>query len=199
VIGLLIVDIVFAPPQWRIPLEDYQRDRLLVYFGKDFAPRNATAAERLAARQRQEKKSYNVEQALISVGSGGLTGKGWRQGTQNSLGYLPRAVAHNDFIFSVIAEEKGFIGSVSVLTLYTVLLFTGIRIAGQARDRLGKLLAVGIVAMLFSHVFVNIGMNIRLMPVTGIPLPLLSYGGTSVLCSLAAAGLLQNIYLHRRS
>ncbi len=114
-----------------------------------------------------------MRQALISVGSGGLTGKGWRQGTQNALGYLPRAVAHNDFIFSVIAEEKGFVGSVTVLTLYAVVLFTGIRIAGQARDRLGKLLAVGVVTLLFSHVFINIGMNIRIMPVTGVPLPLL--------------------------
>jgi rod shape determining protein RodA len=123
----------------------------------------------------------------------------WRQGTQNRLGYLPRAVAHNDFIFSVLAEEKGFVGTVTVILLYTLVLFTGIKIAGQARDRLGKLLAVGIVAMLFSHIFINIGMNIRLMPVTGIPLPLLSYGGSSVVCSLIAIGLLQNVYIYRRS
>ena len=103
-----------------------------------------------------------------------------------SLGFLPRAVAHNDFIFSVIAEEKGFLGSVMVIGLYSVLIFSGIKIAYQARDRLGKLLAVGVVTMLFSHIFINIGMNIRLMPVTGIPLPLLSYGGSSVLCSLIA-------------
>ena len=93
----------------------------------------------------QRNDSYNVEQALISVGSGGFFGKGWKQGTQNALGYLPRAVAHNDFIFSVIAEEKGFMGSVIVITLYSMVLFTGIRIAGQTRDRLGKLLAVGVV------------------------------------------------------
>ena len=86
-----------------------------------------------------------------------------------------------------------------MITLYTVVLFCGLRIAGQARDRLGKLLAVGVVILLFSHVFINIGMNIRLMPVTGIPLPLLSYGGSSVLCSLIAAGLLQNVYLYRRA
>jgi rod shape determining protein RodA len=135
---------------------------------------------------------------MISVGSGGLLGKGWRQGTQNALGYLPRAVAHNDFIFSVIAEEKGFVGSVIVVTLYAVVLFTGIRTAGQARDRLGKLLAVGVVTLLFSQVFINIGMNIRMMPVTGVPLPLLSYGGSSVLCSLIAIGLLQNIHIHRK-
>jgi len=198
-IALLLVDILFAPPQWQVKLEPYQRKRLLVYFGKDFAPSNATEAERQRARKEQRDHSYNVEQALISVGSGGLTGKGWRQGTQNALGYLPRAVAHNDFIFSVIAEESGFVGSVTVLALYSVVLFSGIKIAGQARDRLGKLVAVGVVTLFFCHVFINIGMNIRLMPVTGIPLPLLSYGGTSVLCSLIAAGLLQNVYLFRRN
>jgi rod shape determining protein RodA len=196
---LLLVDILFAPPSWQIKLEEYQRHRLLVYFGRDFAPKNATEADRQRLRQLQKDKSYNVEQALISVGSGGLTGKGWRQGTQNALGYLPRAVAHNDFIFSVIAEEKGFLGSVMIIGLYSVLIFSGIKIAYQARDRLGKLLAVGVVTMLFSHIFINIGMNIRLMPVTGIPLPLLSYGGSSVLCSLIAIGVLQNVYIYRRS
>jgi rod shape determining protein RodA len=108
-------------------------------------------------------------------------------------------VAHNDFIFSVIAEESGFVGSVIVLTLYGVVLFTGIRIAGQARDRLGKLMAVGVVTLLFSHVFINIGMNIRIMPVTGVPLPLLSYGGSSVLGSLIAMGILQNVYIYRKA
>jgi rod shape determining protein RodA len=196
---LLLVDILFAPPSWQIKLEEYQRHRLLVYFGQDFAPKHATEADRQRLRQLQKDKSYNVEQALISVGSGGLTGKGWRQGTQNALGYLPRAVAHNDFIFSVIAEEKGFLGSVMIIGLYSVLIFSGIKIAYQARDRLGKLLAVGVVTMLFSHIFINIGMNIRLMPVTGIPLPLLSYGGSSVLCSLIAIGVLQNVYIYRRS
>jgi rod shape determining protein RodA len=199
VVLLILVDVLFAPPQWQIKLEDYQKRRLLTYFGIDGVPADATPQQRAEARRAQRNYSYNVDQALISVGSGGLTGKGWRQGTQNALGYLPRGVAHNDFIFSVIAEEKGFMGSVTVVALYSVLLFTGIRIAGQARDRLGKLLAVGVVTMLFSHVFINIGMNIRIMPVTGVPLPLLSYGGSSVLCSLIAAGILQNVYIHRRS
>jgi rod shape determining protein RodA len=198
-VALILIDVLFAPPKWQIKLEDYQKRRLLVYFGLDGVPRDATPQQRAEARRQQRNYSYNVDQALISVGSGGFAGKGWRQGTQNALGYLPRAVAHNDFIFSVIAEEKGFMGSAAVVALYSVVLFTGIRIAGQARDRLGKLLAVGVVAMLFSHVFINIGMNIRLMPVTGVPLPLLSYGGSSVLCSLIAAGILQNVYIHRRS
>ena len=199
--ALFVADVLFAPAKWQVKMEQYQKNRLLIYFGRnytDLAPPNATPAELQRLRQRQLDDAYNVRQALISVGSGGLIGKGWRQGTQNALGYLPRAVAHNDFIFSVIAEEEGFVGSVIVLTLYAVVLFTGLRIAGQARDRLGKLVAVGVVTLIFSHVFINIGMNIRIMPVTGVPLPLLSYGGSSVLCSLIAVGLMQNIHIHRR-
>lgn len=196
--ALLVVDVLWAPASWQLlQLEPYQKRRLMVYFGKDFVPPGATGAERAQALQQYRDAAHNVEQALIAVGSGGLTGKGWRQGTQNALGYLPRAVAHNDFIFSVIAEESGFVGSVLVLALYAGILFSGIRIASQARDRLGRLLAVGVVALFFTHIFINIGMNIRLMPVTGIPLPLLSYGGTSVVCSLLALGLLQNLQLYR--
>jgi rod shape determining protein RodA len=198
-VALLLVDVLFAPPNWQVvKLEDYQRRRLLVYFGRDFAAGKKTDEEKRLARIEQRTYSYNVDQAMISVGSGGLWGKGWGQGQQIALGYLPRGVSHNDFIFSVIAEEKGFLGSLVVITLYAGVLFRGIRIAGQARDRLGQLLAIGVVTMLFTHVFVNIGMNIRLMPVTGIPLPLLSYGGSSVLCSLIAIGILQNVYLRHR-
>jgi len=196
--SLILVDVLFAPPAWQIKLEEYQRQRLLVFFGVDFAPASATPGEKARLRRLQTDKSYQVRQALISVGSGGLWGKGWHQGNQTALGFLPPGAAHNDFIFSVIAEEKGFVGSVIVITLYGVILFTGLRIAGQARDRLGKLLAVGVVTLLFSHIFINIGMNIRLMPVTGIPLPLLSYGGSSVLCSLIAMGLLQNVHIYRK-
>ena len=201
VIGaLFLVDVLFAPPGWwKIKLETYQRQRLLVYFGVSFASANDSPRERAEASRTQIEKSYQVRQALISVGSGGFTGTGWRQGNQTSLGFLPPGAAHNDFIFSVIAEEKGFVGSLGVLTLYGVVLFTGIRIASQARDRLGKLLAVGVVTLLFSHVFINIGMNIRIVPVTGIPLPLLSYGGSSVIGSLIAMGILQNIYIHRKA
>ena len=198
--ALFLGDILFAPPALQIPMQPYQRDRLLVYFGRDytdFAPANATPAEWTAPATTMERRiqcSSGVDFRRLR----GLTGKGWRQGTQNKYGYLPRAVAHNDFIFSVIAEEEGFVGSVIVLTLYAVVLFTGLRIAGQARDRLGKLVAVGVVTLIFSHVFINIGMNIRIMPVTGVPLPLLSYGGSSVLCSLIALGMMQNVYIHRR-
>jgi rod shape determining protein RodA len=195
---LCLAQVLFAPAKWQLGLKEYQRHRLLVLFGADFVPRGASAAEAERLRRLQWERSYQVRQAMISVGSGGVWGKGWRQGNQTALGFLPLAAAHNDFIFSVIAEEKGFVGSVIVITLYGVILFTGLRIAGQARDRLGRLLAAGIVALWFSHVFINIGMNIRLMPVTGIPLPLLSYGGSSVVVSLIAVGLMQNVYIYRR-
>lgn len=197
--ALVVAGILFLPPQYVPFIKSYQRDRVLTYFGRSSLPQDASPEARKEHIRQVGKKSYNVEQALISVGSGGLTGKGWRQGTQYSLGFLPQAGAHNDFIFSVIAEEEGFIGSVVILTLYTVLLFSGIKIASQARDRLGKLMAIGVVTLLFSHVFINIGMNIRLMPVTGIPLPLLSYGGSSVVCSLIAIGILHNVHIYRRS
>ena len=195
---LILADVLFAPPGWQIKIQEYQRQRLLVYFGADFAPKNATVQEKAEARRLQSDKSFQSRQALISVGSGGLWGAGWRNGKQTSLQFMPSGAAHNDFIFSVIAEEEGFVGSIVVLTLYAVVLFSGLRIAGQARDRLGKLVAVGVVTLLFSHVFINIGMNIRIVPVTGIPLPLLSYGGSSVLCSLIALGLMQNIHIHRK-
>lgn len=193
----VVLNALYAPNDWRIPLNEYQRHRLLVYFNKDFASADATPAERREAQKLQRSRTHNIRQAEISVGSGGLIGKGWGQGPQTRLGYLPKGVAHNDFIFSVISEETGFLGSMAVLTLYAILLLKGMQIADQARDRLGKLLAVGVVAMIFCHVFVNIGMHLRLMPVTGIPLPLLSYGGSSVLSSLMAIAVLQNVKTHR--
>jgi len=199
---LLLGDLLYAPPNYRIKMKEYQVKRLLVYFGinyVNYSAAGADAAEQRRVKEEQEKDEYNVKQAMIAVGSGGMWGKGWRHGQQNYLGYVPRAGKHNDFIFCVIAEELGFFGSLIVLGLYSVILFTGIRIAGQARDRLGKLLAAGVVTLLFSHIFINIGMNIRIMPVTGIPLPLLSYGGSSVLGSMIAIGLLQNIYMYRKA
>jgi len=197
---LMVSYILFVPREmqkWSI--KDYQRQRLLVYFDMDFAPKSASEEDKRKARNLKSQMSYNVRQALISVGSGGLTGKGYRQGAQNALGFLPRGVAHNDFIFSVIAEETGFVGSVVVVGLYTIFLFSGIRIASQARDRLGRILAAGVVALFFSQIFINIGMNIRIVPVTGVPLPLLSYGGSSALSSLIAAGILQNVYIYRKT
>jgi len=173
----------YEPHSW-LPLKDYQRNRVLSFALPDKVDPNGIG--------------WNSRQSLISVGSGGLTGKGWTEGTQAKLGYLPRAVAHNDFIFSVIAEEKGFLGSITVIGLFGVVLWNGLRIAGLARDRFGALLALGVTVLMTVHVFVNIAMTIGLVPVKGIPLPFISYGGTFVLSCCMLQGLVQSVYRFRR-
>ena len=167
-----------------VPLHDYQRNRILSFVDPDKIDPMGIG--------------WNQRQSLISVGSGGLSGKGWTEGTQARLGYLPRSVAHNDFIFSVIAEEKGFLGSITVLSLFGLLLFNGIRIAGLSRDRFGTLLALGVTVLFMVHVFVNIAMTIGLVPITGIPLPFISYGGTFVLSCCLLQGLVQSVYRFRK-
>ena len=167
-----------------LPLHDYQRERVFAFVAPDKIDPTGIG--------------WNQHQSLISVGSGGLTGKGWTEGTQAKLGYLPRGIAHNDFIFSVIAEEKGFLGSITVIGLFGVVLWNGIRIAGLARDRFGALLALGVTVLIAVHVFVNIAMTIGLVPVTGIPLPFISYGGTFVLSCCLLQGLVQSVYRFRR-
>ena len=199
VVLFVIINALYFPADWRISLQEYQRQRLLVYFDKDFAPPNATPVERKAARELQRERTHNIRQAEISVGSGGLTGKGWGQGPQTRLGYLPRGRGPQRLHLLRHRGGDWFLGSIAVLALYTIILLKGMQIAAEARDRLGKLLAVGVVALIFCHVFVNIGMHLRVMPVTGIPLPLLSYGGSSVLSSLIAIAVLQNVQLHKKS
>ncbi|MCC6416231.1 MAG: rod shape-determining protein RodA [Opitutaceae bacterium] len=170
-------------PSW-VPWHDYQRNRIVSFAAPDKIDPMGIG--------------WNQRQSLISVGSGGLAGKGWTEGTQAQLGYLPRSVAHNDFIFSVIAEEKGLVGSLTVLSLFGLILFNGIRIAGLARDRLGVLLAVGVTVLFTVHVFVNIAMTIGLVPITGIPLPFISYGGSFVLSCCLLQGLVQSVYRFRK-
>ena len=203
IVVLALTYVFFVPANWKpIELPDHQKRRLMVYFNVDYAKQytgiNPTKAEIRQARAMQRKDSYNVKQAMISVGSGGLTGKGWKKGIQNTYGFIPQGVANNDFIFSVIAEESGFAGSTMVIILYGAILVTGLRTANKCRDRLGRIIAIGVITMLFCHVFVNIGMNIRMVPVTGLPLPLLSAGGSSVICSLMALGLLINVRLYQK-
>ncbi|HEU5077714.1 MAG TPA: rod shape-determining protein RodA [Opitutaceae bacterium] len=168
------------------PLHDYQRNRIITFVAPDKIDPAGTGV------------AWNLHQSLISVGSGGLTGKGWTEGTQAQLGYLPRAVAHNDFIASVIAEEEGFLGSLTVLSLFGVVMFNGIRIAGLARDRFGTLLCLGVTVLFAVHVFVNIAMTIGLVPITGIPLPFISYGGSFVLSCCLLQGLVQSVYRFRK-
>ena len=166
------------------PLLDFQRNRIVGFVWPD--------------KIGSKGAGWNQSQSKISVGSGGLAGKGWTEGTQAQLGYLPRSVAHNDFIFSVIAEEKGFLGSLTVLGLFGLVLFNGIRIAGSARDRFGTLLAIGVTVLFAVHVFVNIAMTIGLVPITGIPLPFISYGGSFVLSCCLLQGLVQSVWRFRK-
>ncbi len=163
-------------------LKPYQWERILVFLNPERDPYGW---------------GWNLRQSQIAVGSGGVAGKGWLQGTQNVLGFLPRQVAPNDFIFSVIAEEGGFAAGMLVLIAYAVLLLNGLWTALAARDRLGRLLATGITVMLLCHVFVNMGMTIGVVPITGVPLPLLSYGGSFVLSTMVALGILQNVRARR--
>lgn len=171
-------------PHSFVPLHDYQRDRIISFVAPDKIDPMGIG--------------WNQRQSLISVGSGGFAGKGWTEGSQAQLGYLPRSVAHNDFIFSVIAEEKGFLGSIMVLGLFGIVLFNGIRIAGLARDRLGTVIAIGVTVLFAVHVFVNIAMTIGLVPITGIPLPFISYGGSFVLSCCMLQGLVQSVYRFRK-
>ena len=166
-------------------LRDYQRNRILTFIMPD--------------KVNPKGSGWNLNQSLISVGSGGLTGKGWKKGTQAKLGYLPRSVAHNDFIFSVLAEEKGFVGSLAVVGLSGILLLNGIRIASMARDKFGMFLTVGVTIIFAIHCFINIGMTIGMMPIAGLPLPFLSYGGSFLLSCCILQGIVQSVYRHRKS
>ncbi len=177
------LDVAQAPAQralgW-IGVRDYHRNRILGFVDPNRDPRGT---------------GWNKIQSQIAIGSGGAVGKGWLQGTQNLLGYLPRSVAPTDFIYSVIAEEKGFVGSVAVLSLFALLVGSALWTAMKARDATGRLLCTGVATMLFFHVWVNVSMTIGLMPVTGLPLPLLSYGGSFMLVAWAALGMVQSVHI----
>ena len=170
--------------QIRPMLKEYQRDRIRVFLNPELD---------------RTDTGYNSYQARLAVGSGGLTGKGIGEGTQNTLGFLPQTVSNNDFIFSVIAEEVGFLGCLLLIAAYLALFYSIIRTAFLTTDPFGRYLAVGIGSIIFSHCFINIGMSIGLAPVTGLSLPFVSYGGSFMLMGLAACGLLQSVYRYRNS
>lgn len=178
---LVGVGLLLTPLGWFV-LDEYQKERIFVFFDPGLDPLGA---------------GWNKIQSEIAVGSGGLFGKGFLMGTQNILGFLPRTVAPTDFIFSVIAEESGFAGCIFVLGLYAVILTCGIRAAIRARDKLGRLLAAGVTTMLFCHMYVNVAMTVGLAPITGLPLPLISYGGSFMVCTMSGLGLVQSVYVRR--
>lgn len=164
-------------------LKNYQLARIKTFYDPNLDPKGA---------------GWTINQSLIAIGSGGWDGKGWLNGTQNVLGYLPKNIAYNDFIFSVIGEERGFVGGATVIILEGLILLACLRVAWCARDGTGSLIAAGVMAMLFTHIFVNIGMTIKVVPITGIPLPFMSYGGTFLLVCLTGMGLVQSVWIHRK-
>ena len=172
--------LVVMPIFWHF-LKEYQKKRLTVFIDPNVDPLGS---------------GYHIIQSKIAIGSGMLFGKGLFSGTQSQLNFLPEN--HTDFIFAVIGEELGFVGALVILLLYFVLLYRGSKIAAEAKDNYGMLLATGITSMLTFHILVNVGMTAGIMPVTGIPLPLMSYGVSSLTTNLLCIGILLNIYMRRQ-
>ena len=175
-----IAAVLLAPVAWKVALKDYQKSRITTFLAPEKDPRNA---------------GYQQIQARVTVGSGGLTGKGFRKGTQGQYKFLP--VADNDFIFSVLAEEQGFIGVLVVLGLYLFVILRSVEAARLAKDRIGAYLVGGVISGFAFQVIYNITMSAGLAPVKGLTLPLMSYGGSSMIATLAAFGLILNVRMRR--
>ncbi len=173
--GSFVLGGAAVPFLWAL-LKDYQKTRLLVFINPDLDPLGA---------------GYTIIQSKIAIGSGGVTGKGWLNGTQNYLRFLPER--HTDFIFSVIGEELGLIGALAVIGLFSVIIWRGLRIMAGTKDVAGKVIAAGVVTLIAFQVFVNISMTIGFMPVVGLPLPAISYGGSNTVATLTAIGLLLGV------
>jgi rod shape determining protein RodA len=169
-----------GPAVWFL-LHDYQRQRVLTFLNPETDPLGA---------------GYHIIQSTIAIGSGGVVGKGWLNGTQSHLEFLPER--HTDFIFAVISEEFGLVGVLALLALYLFIILRGLYIASQAQDSFSRLLAGSLTLVFFVYLFVNTGMVIGLLPVVGVPLPLVSYGGTSLVTILAGFGILMSIHTHRK-
>jgi len=178
-VAAALVLLIALPIGW-VLLKPYQKDRIITFLNPDRDPLG---------------KGYQVTQAKIAIGSGGIHGKGFKQGTQAKLEYLP--ARHTDFIFAVLGEEWGFIGVIIVLGLYLFLIVQALMFAKHARDRGGTFLAICLISFFIFHVLINVSMQIGVLPTTGIPLPLISYGGSSTMMFLIAVGLMANIDIRR--
>lgn len=175
-ISIALCAIVALPAVYKFGLKPYQRQRIVSFIDPMSDPKGS---------------GYNSIQSMIAVGSGEIRGKGWRKGTQSQLNFLPEH--HTDFIFSVFSEENGFVGSVILLSLYLVYLMMGLSVAYQSHDKFGILLAFGIVCISFWHIFINMGMVMGMLPIVGVPLPFLSYGGSALLTAMLGVAILTNI------
>lgn len=178
-IGAAVGGMSALPVVWHF-MHDYQKRRVLTFLNPEADPQGA---------------GYNILQSIIAIGSGGLLGKGYLHGSQNQLNFLPEK--HTDFIFTMLAEEFGFVGCMVVLALFFVLLFSGMVIALRSRSTFGAMVASGVTALIFMHVLINCSMVMGMMPVVGVPLPLMSYGGSIMISTVLAVGLLLNAYTYR--
>jgi rod shape determining protein RodA len=179
-VAMVLIGIMVLPLAWFFFLKPYQKERIVVFLNPERDPRGS---------------GFQVMQAKIAIGSGGIHGKGFKQGTQAKYGYLP--VSHTDFIFSVLGEEWGFIGVVIVLGLYLFLVVQALTFAKNARDRGGTFLVVCLTCFFIFHVIINVSMQIGVVPTTGIPLPLISYGGSQAMTYFIAIGLILNVDMRR--
>jgi rod shape determining protein RodA len=179
---MLLVIVSLAIPIWNWGMRDYQRVRVTSFLNPEGL---------------SHESGWQVRQSVIAIASGGVTGKGHGQGTQVQWGYVPEN--ENDFIFAHIGEEYGFIGSSILLILYSLLIFWSLRIARYSRDRFGVLVAVGVASLFFWHVVINIGMVLGLLPVVGLWLPFVSYGGSSMVTVMICVGLLMNLSIRRNA
>lgn len=180
ILFISVLVLIAIPMAWKYGLKDYQRNRVFTFISPDQDPQGT---------------GYNSIQSRIAVGSGKFFGKGFRMGTQSQLEFLPER--HTDFIFSVLSEEWGFVGSLIVLITFAFLFKVCFEISLQARDKYGALIVIGVTAYIFWHMFINIGMVIGLLPIVGVPLPLLSYGGSGMLTTMAGMGLVSSIAYRR--
>lgn len=181
---LVLLGLIALPLMYFFGLKQYQKDRITAFLDPSSDPLNS---------------GWTINQSMNAIGSAGLWGKGLHaQDSLNQLGYLPSTIVHTDFIYAVFGEQHGFLGALFLIPALGILLLAGLYIASQAQDQLGRLLAVGIVMLLFTHTFMNIGMTVAITPITGLPLPLISYGGSFLLITMACLGLLQSIWIHRK-
>lgn len=181
VAGFTALVAAFMPVLWMFIMHDYQRQRVLTFLSPESDPLGA---------------GWNIIQSKTAIGSGGIWGKGWLNGTQSQLDFLPES--HTDFIIAVCAEEFGFSGVLALLSVYLMIIFRGLFIAVKAQDSYSRLLAGSLVLTFFIYIFVNIGMVSGILPVVGVPLPLVSYGGTSAVTLMAAFGVLMSVHTHRK-
>lgn len=175
-LAIAICAVVALPSAYKFALKPYQRQRLISFIDPGSDPKGS---------------GYNSIQSMIAVGSGQLLGKGYRKGTQSQLNFLPEH--HTDFIFSVFSEEHGFMGCMILLAIYLIFMLNGLSVAYQSHDKFGVLLALGIMTIFFWHMFINMGMVMGLLPIVGVPLPFLSYGGSSLVTSILGVAILTNI------